>query len=40
MMTGTDDSPLVEEGGPKANQYRLTIWHKVIRRPRTHTERS
>ncbi|KQS63026.1 uncharacterized protein LOC6547329 isoform X3 [Drosophila erecta] len=30
MMTGSDDSPLVEEGGLKTTQQRLTIWHKVV----------
>ncbi|KRK00442.1 uncharacterized protein LOC6531756 isoform X3 [Drosophila yakuba] len=30
MMTGSDDTPLVEEGGLKATQHRLTIWHKVV----------
>ncbi|KAI8037454.1 hypothetical protein M5D96_009599 [Drosophila gunungcola] len=29
MMTGTDNEPLVEDGGLTATQHRLTIWHKV-----------
>ncbi|XP_017111563.1 uncharacterized protein LOC108135381 isoform X3 [Drosophila elegans] len=30
MMTGTDNEPLVEDGGLTATQHRLTIWHKIV----------
>ncbi|XP_017079172.1 uncharacterized protein LOC108113167 isoform X1 [Drosophila eugracilis] len=30
MMTGTDNNPLVEDGGVSATHYRLTIWHKIV----------
>ncbi|KAH8384848.1 hypothetical protein KR093_009953 [Drosophila rubida] len=30
MMKSTDDVPLVEDSEQTANDYRLTIWHKIL----------
>ncbi|XP_016970879.1 uncharacterized protein LOC108038563 isoform X3 [Drosophila rhopaloa] len=30
MMMGTDNDPLVEDGGLTTTQHRLTIWHKIV----------
>ncbi|XP_037717029.1 uncharacterized protein LOC119551660 isoform X3 [Drosophila subpulchrella] len=30
MMTGSDNDPLVEDGGLNVTQHRLTIWHKIV----------
>ncbi|XP_030375177.1 uncharacterized protein LOC115624580 isoform X2 [Scaptodrosophila lebanonensis] len=31
MMTGTDNEPLLEDGGiASSREFRLTVWHKVL----------